>query len=112
VKRTRQIDGDDLVPLLDREILDLLDMLDAGIVDQDVDRRRRSCSAVRDQAAISAGLPCRPDGRAPLPSMADSSSLRIASISSGLSEAVDDDVVALAGKGAWRSPSRCRWWSR
>lgn len=33
----RQIDRDDLVPFLDREILDLLDMLDAGIVDQDID---------------------------------------------------------------------------
>lgn len=37
MKGTRQIDRDDLVPFLDREILDLLDVLDAGIVDQDID---------------------------------------------------------------------------
>ena len=33
-----QVDGDDLVPFLDREFLDRRDELDAGIVDQDIDR--------------------------------------------------------------------------
>ena len=34
----RQIDGDDGVPFLDREILDIGHVLDAGIVDQHVER--------------------------------------------------------------------------
>ena len=38
VERRRQVDGDDRVPLLDREFLDRRDVLDAGIVDQDVAR--------------------------------------------------------------------------
>ena len=38
MKRRRKIDGDDLVPFLDRKFLDRRDMLDAGIVDEDVER--------------------------------------------------------------------------
>ena len=34
----RQIDGDDRVPFFDREILDRRDELDAGIVDENVER--------------------------------------------------------------------------
>jgi hypothetical protein len=33
-----EIDGDDRVPLVDRELVDRRDMLDAGVVDQHVDR--------------------------------------------------------------------------
>ncbi|MCY1236639.1 hypothetical protein D9M72_493050 [compost metagenome] len=39
----REVDGDDPVPLLDREILDLLDILNAGIVDEDVDVAEAAC---------------------------------------------------------------------
>ena len=38
VKRGRQVDRQDRVPLLDRGLLDGRDMLDAGIVDEHVDR--------------------------------------------------------------------------
>src|SRR5262245_65071138 len=39
--RRRQIDGDDLVPLLDGKFLDRRDVLDAGIVDQNIDAPER-----------------------------------------------------------------------
>ena len=38
VKGRRQVDGDDRVPLLDWELLDRRNVLDAGVRDQDVDR--------------------------------------------------------------------------
>ena len=38
VKRRRQVDGDDLVPFLDRKILDRRDELDACVVHQNIDR--------------------------------------------------------------------------
>ena len=41
VERRRQIGGDDLIPLLDREFLDRRDVLNAGIVHQDVERAER-----------------------------------------------------------------------
>ena len=37
MERRRQVDANDGVPLLDRELLDRRDVLDAGIVDEDVD---------------------------------------------------------------------------
>ena len=37
MKRARQVDGDDRVPLLGREFLDRRDVLNAGIVDDNVD---------------------------------------------------------------------------
>jgi hypothetical protein len=36
VKGRGQVDRQDRIPFLDREILDRRDMLDAGIVDQDI----------------------------------------------------------------------------
>jgi hypothetical protein len=33
-----EVDGDDRVPLLDRELVDRRDVLDAGVVDQDIHR--------------------------------------------------------------------------
>ena len=44
------------VPFLDREFLDRRDVLDAGVVHQDVDASRSVFSAVLIMAAISAGL--------------------------------------------------------
>ena len=38
MERRRQVDGDDRVPFVDGEILDVRHVLDAGIVDQHVDR--------------------------------------------------------------------------
>ena len=38
VERRREIDGDDGVPLVGRKVLDRRDMLDAGVVDEDVHR--------------------------------------------------------------------------
>jgi hypothetical protein len=38
VERGGEVDGDDLVPLVVREILDGRDELNPGIVDEDVDR--------------------------------------------------------------------------
>ena len=38
VKCAREVDGDNRIPLVDREFLDRIDVLNAGIVDQDVDR--------------------------------------------------------------------------
>ena len=41
VKGRGQVDRDDFIPFLDREGLDRRDMLNAGVVDQDVDRPER-----------------------------------------------------------------------
>ena len=38
VKCAREVDGDNRIPLVDREFLDRSDVLNAGIVDQHVDR--------------------------------------------------------------------------
>ncbi len=38
VKGAGKVEGNDLVPLLDRKVLDRGDVLDAGVVDQHVDR--------------------------------------------------------------------------
>jgi len=38
VKGRAQVEGDDGVPLVDRELLHRRDVLDAGVVDEDVDR--------------------------------------------------------------------------
>ena len=57
----RQVDGDDLVPFLDREILHRRDELDARIVDEDVDAAERllrlggPCSAISSGFVMSAG---------------------------------------------------------
>jgi hypothetical protein len=50
-----QVDRDDLVPFLDRELLDRRDELDAGIVDEDVDRAELGLG-LATMAAISSGL--------------------------------------------------------
>jgi hypothetical protein len=55
VERRRQVDGDDRVPLLDRELLDRRDVLDAGVVDR-MSTAPKVFSAVAIIAAISAGL--------------------------------------------------------
>jgi len=47
MKGTREVNCDDLIPLLDRKTLDLLDMLDAGIVDQHVHRLKGLCGGWR-----------------------------------------------------------------
>ena len=49
VEGGRQVDGDDLVPLLGRELLDRRHVLDAGIVDEDVDRPE-GCLGLPDHA--------------------------------------------------------------
>src|SRR5436190_16174627 len=38
VKRSRQVDREDRIPFVDRKLLDRRDMLDAGVVDEQVDR--------------------------------------------------------------------------
>ena len=44
VERRGQVDGDDRVPLGDRESLDRLHVLDAGVVDEDVDLAERAAA--------------------------------------------------------------------
>ena len=41
VEGGREIDGEDLLPLLGRELLDGRDVLDAGVVDEDVNGSER-----------------------------------------------------------------------
>jgi len=55
VKGRAQVDGDDGVPLVDRELLDRRDVLDAGVVDQDVDRPE-SPSADFNIASMASGF--------------------------------------------------------
>ena len=100
------------VPFLDRELLDRRDVLDAGIVDQDVDRaerllgRRRSCR--RSRPAWSCR---RPNRRALTPnSLLEAGALRL---DRGLvAEAVDHDVGARRAASAGRCRARCRRSSR
>ncbi len=98
MKRARQVDGDDLVPFLDREILDLLDMLDAGIVDQHVDgaeslrRRGDQVCDLRGFRHIRWVVEGTSLGKRFKPLHYRLDFVR-------LSEAVDDDVVTLSGKG-------------
>ena len=76
VERRAQVDRDDRVPLLDREVLDRRHVLDAGVVDQDVDaaelalgvapswpRSRPACSCRR-----RGSRPCTPSCRHLAPS--------------------------------------------
>ncbi len=55
MKRRRQIDRDDRVPFLDRKLLDRRDELDAGIVDENVDRAE-GLLAERDHFGDLGGL--------------------------------------------------------
>ncbi len=55
VKRRGQVDGDDRVPFLDRELLDRRHELDAGIVDEHVDRAE-GLFAERDHFGDFGGL--------------------------------------------------------
>ena len=55
VKCRRQIDRDDRIPFLDRKILDRRDELDAGIVDENIDRAERAFTE-RDHRRDLGGL--------------------------------------------------------
>ena len=55
VEHGRQVQRDDGVPLLDREVLDRRGVLDAGVVDQDVDATELAHRVV-DQAAHGLAL--------------------------------------------------------
>ena len=56
MERGGEVDGDDLVPFLDREILDRINMLNAGVVDQHIHRAERLLGVMEIMSAISAGL--------------------------------------------------------
>ena len=60
-----QIDGDDLVPLLDRELLDRRDVLDAGIVDEDVDGAERLLGLRASWRRSGPAWSCRRASRSP-----------------------------------------------
>jgi hypothetical protein len=55
VEGAAEVDGDDRVPAVGREVLHGRHVLDAGVVDQDVDAPN-SASQARTMASISAGL--------------------------------------------------------
>jgi hypothetical protein len=57
VERRRQVDGEDLVPLRLGEFLDRRDVLDAGVVDDDVDLTPCSRSISARVNSISSALP-------------------------------------------------------
>ncbi len=106
VERRREVDRDDRVPLLGRELLDRRDVLDAGIVDQDVDlaealRRVRSIMAL-DRVGLST---CRRRRRATsTPLSRRRAPWRIVSISLGVAEAVEHDRRALLRPGRAAMP--------
>ena len=104
-----QVDRDDLVPLLDREILDRRDVLDAGIVDQDVDAAEGLLRASPTMAAISAGfvMSARRVERLDAELLLDAGALGLDR--GRVAEAVDDDVGALLGEAPGRWRGRCRW---
>ena len=58
-----EVDRDDLVPLLGREVGDRRDVLDAGVVDQDVDAADRLGGAWRPAPGSRRRRPCRPGRR-------------------------------------------------
>ncbi len=62
-----KVDRDDAVPLLDREFVDRRDMLDAGIVDQDVDRAELFARPSSPAPGNRRPSTCRPGCRPPRP---------------------------------------------
>jgi hypothetical protein len=97
-ERRREVDGEDLVPLLDREVLDRRDELDAGVVDQDVHRAERLLG-VGDHAGdlgwlghVGGGVP-----GLDLEVGLDPGALGLDVL--GFAEAVDGDVRPLRGQG-------------
>ena len=99
VEHGRQVQRDDGVPLLDREVLDRRGVLDAGVVDQDVDAAELAHRVV-DQAAHGLALgqvgAVVHDAHAML---AGQPGARIFDLG-GVAEAVQDDIGALLGERA------------
>ena len=56
VKRRRKIDCNDRVPFFDREILDIGDVLNAGIVHQDIERTEFFFGGADHEASLT--KPC------------------------------------------------------
>ena len=94
-----QIDGDDLVPFLDREFLDRRDVLDAGVVDQDVAGAELALRRL-DHGGDLGGLGhvgARVD-RLDAELLLDAGALLLDGV--GRAEAVDQDVGAVLGERA------------
>ena len=91
-----EVDGDDGVPLLDRELLDRRHVLDAGVVDQDVDRAEVALGLgdhVGDLVVAQHVGGIEGDARAQRLDLRD----RLLVVLLG-AEAVDDDIGAVLGE--------------
>ena len=104
MKRRRQIDRDDLVPFLDREFLDRRDVLNAGIVDEDVERAESLLGRV-DHVGNFGGLGHvgRRIGRLHAEILFDAGALFFDR--GGIAEAIDGDVGALPRRERAHRPS-------
>src|SRR5262245_28554118 len=103
----RKIDGDDLVPFLDRKFLDRRDMLDAGIVDEHVETAEGLLGRAHhlgDRGGL-AHVGCRVE-RLDAEILLDAASLLF---DRGLiTEAIDGDVRAFAGQRAGNGQADAR----
>ncbi len=105
----RQVERDDRFILLGREILDRADVLDAGIVDEDVDAAE-ACDRLLDEAGGLFALH-------QVGAVVDDAAARMILLELGedaldifgLAEAVDDDVGARLRQMRGRCRGRCRW---
>jgi hypothetical protein len=99
VKGRGQVDGDDLVPFLDGEILDRRDELDAGVVDENIDGAQRlfrigdhggDLGRLRHVGGVVEAFHAE--------ILLDAGALLLDRVL--VAEAVDDDIGALLGEGA------------
>jgi hypothetical protein len=107
VKGRDEIDGDDQIPLVDREILDRRHVLNAGIIDQHIERAEARLSTF-DHVGDLIGLGhvgrriCGLDAEILL----DAGALFLNSVL--VAEAVDGDIGALRGEGAGHGETDAR----
>jgi len=95
VEGAREVDRDDRVPTFGREVLDLGHVLDAGVVDQDVDAAE---SVGRELHHVLDLIGLAHVGAVVFGAHAECGDLRLGRL--GVAEAVEHDVRALLGEGA------------
>ena len=99
MKRCAEVDRDDLVPLLDRELIDRRHVLNTGVVDEDVDAtediagmgdERFDFDNLGEVGAVEDGL----DAEIIYEGLADSFDF------AGYAQAIEDDIGPIGGKTA------------
>jgi hypothetical protein len=93
MKRAGEVDRDDRVPTFDREVLDLGDVLDAGVVHEDVDAAELRCGELHHVLDLAGFAHV---GTVVLGANTERFDLGLGCF--GIAEAVEHDVCALLGE--------------